>query len=61
MNSYNNIELTQDIRELSILLKSKYNDELAEDKYIRIELTKAQNALCKVIDYVNIDKNKKVV
>lgn len=60
MNSYNNIELTQDIRELSILLKSKYNDELAEDKYIRIELTKAQNALCKVIDYVNIDKNKKV-
>ena len=58
MNSYNNIELTQDIRELSILLKSKYNDELAEDKYIRIELTKAQNALCKVIDYVNIDKNK---
>lgn len=61
MNSYNNIELTQDIRELSILLKSKYNDELAEDKYIRIELTKAQNALCKVIDYVNIDENKKVV
>lgn len=60
MNSYNNIELTQDIRELSILLKSKYNDELAEDKYIRIELTKTQNALCKVIDYVNIDKNKKV-
>lgn len=60
MNNYNNIELTQDIRELSILLKSKYNDELAEDKYIRIELTKAQNALCKVIDYVNIDKNKKV-
>lgn len=60
MNSYNNIELTQDIRELSILLKSKYNDELAEDKYIRIELTKAQNALCKAIDYVNIDKNKKV-
>lgn len=60
MNSYNNIELIQDIRELSILLKSKYNDELAEDKYIRIELTKAQNALCKVIDYVNIDKNKKV-
>ena len=60
MNSYNNIELTQDIRELSTLLKSKYNDELAEDKYIRIELTKAQNALCKVIDYVNIDKNKKV-
>lgn len=32
MNSYNNIELTQDIRELSALLKSKYNDELAEDK-----------------------------
>lgn len=60
MNSYNNIELTQDIRELSTLLKFKYNDELAEDKYIRIELTKAQNALCKVIDYVNIDKNKKV-
>lgn len=60
MNSYNNIELTQDIRELSALLKFKYNDELAEDKYIRIELTKAQNALCKVIDYVNIDKNKKV-
>lgn len=60
MNNYNNIELIQDIRELSILLKSKYNDELAEDKYIRIELTKAQNALCKVIDYVNIDKNKKV-
>lgn len=60
MNSYNNIELTQDIRELSTLLKFKYDDELAEDKYIRIELTKAQNALCKVIDYVNIDKNKKV-
>lgn len=60
MNSYNNIELTQDIRELSTLLKSKYNDELVEDKYIRIELTKAQNALCKVIDYMNIDKNKKV-
>lgn len=60
MNNYNNIELTQDIRELSTLLKFKYNDELAEDKYIRIELTKAQNALCKVIDYVNIDKNKKV-
>lgn len=60
MNNYNNIELIQDIRELLILLKSKYNDELAEDKYIRIELTKAQNALCKVIDYVNIDKNKKV-
>lgn len=60
MNNYNNIELIQDIRELSILLKSKYNDKLAEDKYIRIELTKAQNALCKVIDYVNIDKNKKV-
>lgn len=60
MNSYNNIELTQDIRELSTLLKSKYNDELVGDKYIRIELTKAQNALCKVIDYVNIDKNKKV-
>lgn len=60
MNSYNNIELTQDIRELSTLLKFKYNDELVEDKYIRIELTKAQNALCKVIDYVNIDKNKKV-
>lgn len=60
MNNYNNIELTQDIRELSTLLKFKYNDELAEDKYIRVELTKAQNALCKVIDYVNIDKNKKV-